>query len=310
MMDQQCMDAIIKVILESNMSDLDILNVGIEPVTCEVDENGREQHTVHISLFDTMYCKSSLSQAWVAGNLLLFTAFDGYLENTYHLTEGASFKEHYNHLPENTAMERVTKNCYRVFKLIRNGIQHNLSSVHYHSGSYGINYHYRNTHYGLQISKKGVSSLYTLVVNILQGEISGMYGKYRTQGHYDGIMYMLYQNMENEITQLTDDIGQGLLPVPGGLALRAAIRRPVENPKIIAEDESSITFRHLEQNTTDDENSAQYGYSTDYIYKDYLLPQELGCITKGQGGSFQERRKGATIRFPKSCLEDKWKLRQ
>ena len=49
-MDQQCMDAIIKVILESNMSDLDILNVGIEPVTCEVDENGREQHTVHISL--------------------------------------------------------------------------------------------------------------------------------------------------------------------------------------------------------------------------------------------------------------------
>ena len=53
----------------------------------------------------------------------------------------------------------------------------------------------------------------------------------------------------------------------------------------------------------------QYNYSTDYIYKDYLLPQEIGIITKGKGDSVQERMKSATIRFEKSCIEDKWKLK-
>ena len=52
----------------------------------------------------------------------------------------------------------------------------------------------------------------------------------------------------------------------------------------------------------------QYNYSTDYIYKNYLLPQEIGIITKGKGDSVQERMKSATIRFEKSCIEDKWKL--
>lgn len=59
----------------------------------------------------------------------------------------------------------------------------------------------------------------------------------------------------------------------------------------------------------DDISCNQYNYSTDYIYKDYLLPQEIGIITKGKGDSVQERMKSATIRFEKSCIEDKWKLK-
>lgn len=105
MMDQQCINSIIKVISESNMSDLDFLNIEIRPIICEIDEDGNEVHTSHMSFYDSMYRKSSLSEAWVAGNLLLFTVFDGYLENRYHLMEGASFRDHYNNLPENIPME-------------------------------------------------------------------------------------------------------------------------------------------------------------------------------------------------------------
>lgn len=50
-------------------------------------------------------------------------------------------------------------------------------------------------------------------------------------------------------------------------------------------------------------------YNPMQINKDYLLPQEIGIITKGKGDSVQERMKSATIRFEKSCIEDKWKLK-
>ena len=282
MMDQQCIDSIINVISKSNMADLDFLNTEIRPITCEIDEDGKEKHTVHMSLYDYMYSKVELSEAWVAGNLLLFTVFDGYLENKYHLTEGASF---------------------------RNGIQHNLSNVNYNDGSYNISYCHRNTSYALQISKNGVRYLYTLIMNIIKGQIGGMYGKYRTSGHYDGIMYTLYTDMLKEITPISDDIGTSPSAIPNGLKLRAFVRYPVENPTILAEDATFITFHHIENNGTDDISCNQYNYSTDYIYKDYLLPQEIGIITKGKGDSVQERMKSATIRFEKSCIEDKWKLK-
>ena len=93
------------------MSDLDFHKMLIRPIICSIDENGNEVHTVQMELYDAMYRKSPLSEAWVAGNLLLFTIFDGYLENKYSLREGVSFRKHYDALPENTPIERISCKC-------------------------------------------------------------------------------------------------------------------------------------------------------------------------------------------------------
>ncbi len=308
MMDQECINSIIKFIMQSNMSDIDFHQIEIRPIICKTDEEGNIIHNSQMTFCDYMFRKSSLSEAWVAGNLLLFTVFDGYLENKYNLMEGASFRNHYDALPENSTIDLIGKNCYRIMKIIRNSIQHNMSNVTYVSGNYSINYSYRDTLYELAISKKGVKNLYTLIMNIIQGEVMGMDGIYMTHGHYDGIMYTLYVDMVNEITMLSDDIGTNLLPVPDEQKLRATVRYPVENPTVVKEDDTSITFLHVENNGTDDENSRQYCYSTDYMYESFLFPQEIGVITKGTGETFQERMKNAKIRFDKSCMEDKWKM--
>lgn len=171
-----------------------------------------------------------------------------------------------------------------------------MSNVTYNSENYSINYCHGNTLYELKISRKGVKNLYTLIMNIIQEKIMGTDGKYRTLGHYDGIMRTLYAEMVMKITQISDDIGTSLLPISEGLKLRSGGRYSVENPRIIDEDNVSITFSHIENNNTDDENSSQYYFSTDYIYEQYLLPQEIGVITKGEGASFQERMKSATNR--------------
>ena len=49
MMEQQCIDSIINVISKSNMADLDFLNTEIRPITCEIDEDGKEKHIVQQS---------------------------------------------------------------------------------------------------------------------------------------------------------------------------------------------------------------------------------------------------------------------
>ena len=90
--------------------------------------------------------------------------------------------------------------------------------------------------------------------------------------------------------------------------VRSIYRRKLEGMSAQAISEQ-LNSENIEDNGTDDISCNQYNYSTDYIYKDYLLPQEIGIITKGKGDSVQERMKSATIRFEKSCIEDKWKLK-
>ena len=307
-MDVRCINSIIKCILQSDMSEVNINHIQMRPVVCEMDKDAKE-YNVGLAFRERIFeKKASLSEAWVAGNLLLFAAFNGYLENMYNLKEGVSFRNHYDNLPENSLLERISKNCYRIIKIIRNGIQHNLSEVNYIEGNYDINYHYKKTLYELQITARGIRNLYTLIVNIIQGKISGMDEKYNTIGHYEGILYTQYIDMHKEVKKLSDDSGSDLLNVSGGIKLRAVGRYLVENPWIIKENETSITFNHIENNITDDENNSKYCYSTDYIYKEFLIPQEIGKITRGKSPLLQERINQATICFQKKDLDDKWKM--
>lgn len=308
-MDSASINSITKFILQSNMSDFNIKHVNFTPVTCYKDEEGKIYHTVKSCISDTFFSqKGALSESWVAGNLLIFTLFDGFLENKYGLTEGESFKNHYTNLPEITFLDIVSKNCYRIMKVIRNAIQHNLSSVVYNDGSYTINYQHHNTIYNLEISADGVNSLYTLILNIVQCRVMDMPKTYYTTGHYEGILNTQYKNVESGISNFSDDISGSLLNLTSAQNLRANERRVIENPYIISENETSIVFHHIEPNMTNDENSKQYYYSTDYMYSDYLLPQEVGTITWGEGTSLQEKIKNATISFDKKNLVDKWKI--
>lgn len=309
MMDQKCINSIVECIMQSDMSDIDFREVKIRPVRYKLDEEGNEVAMVYDSFCDTLLEKSAMSDAWVAGNLLLFTVFDGYLENKYQLIEGESFRKHYEALPENTSMEKIVKNCYRIMKIIRNGIQHNMSNVNCNSDNYDINYYHRSVSYILKISRNGIKYLYTIIMNTILEQIMGISTKYMTTGHFEGIIYSWYTEMLNEITQFSDDINTELLIVPNELKIRSTVRYPIENPHVVAEDETTITFSHMENNMVPDENNNQYYYSQDYTYKDYLLPQEIGVITWGEGETFSERIKEAKICFYKKNLEEKWKMK-
>lgn len=310
MMDSKCITSIVNFVKQTDFVESCLLNVEVRPIECGIDEEGKASHCVHMILSDSFGRKAQLSEAWVASNLLLFSVFDGYLENKYALMEGASFKNHFDNIPERNCLDKICKNCYRVFKIIRNGIQHNLSNVVHDKNGYFIDYTNRNTHYKLRISAQGIRYLYTLVVYIIQNRIDGLGKEWSTIGHYEGILSELYNLLLREIQDLNDEIGQNdLHNLSDAICVRAIVRYPVVNPTIIEENGEFVVFAHIENNGTDDESSPKYCYSTDYKYGGFLLPQEIGVITKGEGKTLSERMKSATIKFRKlDCCTDRWKV--
>lgn len=307
MMDQKFIDAIVKVVYNSDMSDLNLLKV--ETRVIQYDDSRNETHTSTIFVSDRFGGKAKLSEAWVAGNLLLFTVFNGHLENKYKLLEGESFKKHYDNLPELSDFDIMNKNCYRIFKIIRNAIQHSLSNVTWANGSCSINYTNKSTNYVLQISAKGIRCLYTFVMNSINGYIYDMEKMFCTAGHYLGLMQTIYSEFEKGIVKFSDEMGNSLLPVKRDFSLRAAVRYPVLNPIIINENAEKIIFKHIENNFTDDESDDNYNYSTDYVFEGYLLPQEIGTRIRYKSDNLQERLSKGTITFKKSDLDEKWKIK-
>lgn len=92
MMDSKCITSIVNFVKQTDFVESCLLNVEVRPIECGIDEEGKASHCVHMILSDSFGRKAQLSEAWVASNLLLFSVFDGYLENKYALMEGASFK--------------------------------------------------------------------------------------------------------------------------------------------------------------------------------------------------------------------------
>lgn len=311
MMDQNCINTILNVVLKSNMAESQIHKVFTKPVEYVIGKDGKTEVTTTICVSDNLGKRSNpLTEAWVAGNILLFTVFDGAIENNYSLKEGDSFKKHYDGLPESNDFDIMTKNCYRVFKIIRNGIQHNLSNVKHSDadGSYFINYTHKGTLFSLQITGQGMEWLYTYVMNYVAGNIEGISKKYYTKGHYAGIMRSIYTKIIAEISNLSDEIGTTLLSVTPGLLLRNAGRCTVINPVLVKDASDTITFFHYEGNGTDDESNPNYQISSDYKYGDYLLPQELGNILRYKSECLQERLEKSNIIFNKSDITEEWKL--
>ena len=128
-------------------------------------------------------------------------------------------------------------------------------------------------------------------------------------------MNTMYEELREGTSQISDDIG-AFIGITQGVRrydfehLRDTVRHPIVNPIIVSEDDSSIVFRHIESNGTDDESKVQNQYSTDYVYNEYLLPQEMGIITRKDSDNLQERPYGGTIKFNKTDITEKWKIKK
>ncbi len=320
-MDSKYVTSLTNIIKKSDMSDLNLRPVEVDLAAFLPDGTRQTSMTFFTSFANS---KAALSDAWIAGNILLFTAYDGYLEQKYGLLEGDSFHNHYEGLPESTTTQIIEKNCYRLMKIIRNAIQHNLSSVMY-SGAYDISYNFRGTDFKLQISSSGMDHLYSALICIMDGRIYGSTNKLNTEGHFEGLLLYHYREVDKWLNLINDEMGSDLIPLPELLppVLKLARRYYVDKPVIVNESDKCVTFKKWDAGSDE--------YSSDYRYGDYVLPEEIGSVgmTKeldeadkkfvdkliAEGKYSDEKitqdseRMRSTISFCKKDLE-RWKIRK
>lgn len=250
------------------------------------DNSETMERTVSLGIYSS-FRESKQVECPLAAYLFMFTAYDGYLENKRGLTEGESFKRHYEALPSGTDMERIQKYCYRVMKIIRNTIQHNMSAIEIANNELNISYMRMNTDFSLRITTKGLSCLNTIIYDCIVGN------PYKTQGHYEEITKSLYKTLCKEIITISDDIGDSnWIQNISGIDYKNTVRYIVSNGVI--NDSSDYILMHY--------NEEDEQYRNDYIYicgeKAYMLPEEIGIIDK-------ENKK---ITFKKECLKVTWEV--
>lgn len=281
-------DSIVDMIESSNLR---LRSVEIRPVC--YDDDTSLKSTVSIIHSDIIGERSRFVNTDLVANLLIFTAFDGFVENKYSLPEGESFKRHYEILPESTDMEKIQKNCYRILKLMRNAMQHNLSGVTIGPQEYVFSYSNRNTVFQLEISRAAVEYLYSIILNLIKGQVYGLI----TLGHYEETLKEFYKRMLSGIVVLEDEFGTGVSNQISGMlqGFRVGVRYPLENPRFYKETEDEVIFLFYE--------TGSQKYAVDYMYylRDncYVLPEELGRIFDEESVKF--------IGFQKSLLIERWK---
>lgn len=326
--------SIIDVLRSSNMKEINLIETKTRRVVYEKPREKESEdfnigvdkyyQTEYLDVCDCAYCNQKETESWVSSIILLFTLFDSWLEDKYHLTEGESYRKHYEELKSKACktLDYVALNCYRILKIIRNGVQHNLGSVVFDKDGCHISYSGKhNTLFRLEMNKEAINSLYTVVMIFAEEQIRGI-DSFMTEGHYRGIINWHYNNVYRGITVLEDEFRDAngnveKLENIKGLMLTPVLRCLVLNPK----KPSIQMIRGLKLEDVGDD----YLYfirpdghkdtfeGLDYYVEDgnryYLLPEEIGRVV-----SCREEADTScyylVVLLPRSAMKDEWKLNE
>ena len=114
-------------------------------------------------------------------------------------------------------------------------MQHNLSGVTIGPQEYIFSYSNRNTVFQLEISRAAVEYLYSIILNLIKGQVYGLI----TLGHYEETLKEFYKRMLSGIVVLEDEFGTGVSNQISGMlkGFRVGVRYPLENPRFYKETE-------------------------------------------------------------------------
>lgn len=248
----------------------------IEPELRGAKYNDDETREVKIDLGEVCYGRTvQVSNNWIVENMLVFSLYDGYLEEKYALPEGQAFRQRYLSLPGSTDKERLEKNCYRLIKLMRNAILHNLSKIVVSDKGYNINYNnQKNQAIQLEISQKAVRFLYTILLTLVQNK-----KLIKTKGHWESLLYSYYHEMEKGIVSLQDDIAAaGLLPLQDQhIYLNFASRYQVQNPIVMEDTPEGLVFKGFGKHPIEISD-----YYLMWNGEAYIIPEEIMEATENK----------------------------
>lgn len=225
-------------------------------------------------LSGNLYAEDYINRPRLSNNLILqiiviFSALDAKIDKDYPALQGQTFRNKYRNLPNSSDDEIILKECFRIFKLLRNAATHSMNSISIIDEDIIADYYFNDTHYNLKITKVGISWLFTYIIELFDSRTSP------TLNHSIALKRELFELLKNEISAFSDDFGNGLNPISSDLKLRRIVRYLIKgSPFEINSDKLKIKkpYKFIETYEKD--------YGADYLIQvsdneTYLIPGEV-----------------------------------
>lgn len=155
--------------------------------------------------------------------MMLFALLDFYVDATYPDMEGKGYREKYKNLPAQGDFNLILRQLFRVAKVIRNALVHNLSSFAIADGHVNVDYKRGKEHFSLKMSMEAFTDFHTAIVMYIKGDMG--------KGNYFlGIMRAIYANILAGITHFNDEFGSTLEQLSAGIRMKPCVRQVVLHP--------------------------------------------------------------------------------
>ncbi|MFT9820715.1 hypothetical protein [Lysinibacillus sp. NPDC056185] len=220
--------------------------------------------------------KDYFSKPHISDNLILqiidiFSTLDAKIDIDFPNLQGKSFRYKYIHLPNSSDEEIILKECYRLFKLLRNAATHSMNSITISNDDIVAEYDFNHTNFHLKITSLGISYLFTYVLEPFNS--NSLY----TQNFFRAFNRELYDLLKQEVSTFSDDFGTELNSISSNLKLRRGVRNYIVNPSYEISNETSklkITTPYIKHAIYEKD------YGVDYFIKipesnKYLIPDEV-----------------------------------
>lgn len=245
------------------------------PLECrEVEltfEDDKILKNLNISLSDVYSNRPQISDNFILQVIVIFSTLDARIDMVFPELQGHTFKYKYENLPFDTDEDIIFKECFRIFKLLRNTATHSMNSISVTEEKIIARYDFRDTNFNLEMTPFGISLLFTYILELFSSK-----PKYSTN-HYKAFNLEIFDLIKKEISVITDEFGSELKPISDNLRLKRWVRYYIKNPSFeIINETNKLKITTPYELTSDYEKE----YRVDYLIKTsedatYLIPEEL-----------------------------------
>lgn len=155
--------------------------------------------------------------------IVIFSTLDAKIDFNFPNLQGQSYRNKYLNLPHNTDKEIILRECYRIYKVLRNVAVHSMNSITVSNEKVVAQYNFNRTNYHLDISNEGVSYLFTYILESFNSN-----SQY-TLNHDKALTRDLYDLIRQGINSFEDEFGIDLEPISNRLKIRSGIRNYIVN---------------------------------------------------------------------------------
>lgn len=236
-----------------------------EVLDTELEEGNHKKITMEF--VDYIGANIDIKNNFLLISSISFLLIDTYLDTVYEELEGKSFKQRYEAIEENSDVDIIFKEVYRILKLIRNATIHSKSAISMVDENYSIEYPFRNTEFKLIISKKSFESLISLVIFIIDYKNKNLINEY-----ISSLLRTYFKAISENIT-ISDEFSNDLLRLQSSICLKTMRRYRVLNTRY-NKDNNIVEIEPMEIWELEKEFSGvDYVVELDSIK--YLIPNEI-----------------------------------